>query len=156
MDKRFSSKSDSVIMYERLNRSQYEVNLQGVAQLECKNFHGEGINDCGKVRETATAATDVCDISQQDFSWAMLGKLPVDNIILYTIRMHLPEHFLVWIDLADGTFQAIFPHQPSDLLEIHENWRGVMQKCHVNATDALGVSTVVISVKNLFKRFSIR
>ena len=31
-----------------------------------------------------------------------------------------------------------------------------MQKCHVNATDALGVSTVVISVKNLFKRFSIR
>lgn len=75
MDKRFSSKSDSVIMYERLNRSQYEVNLQGVAQLECKNFHGEGINDCGKVRETATAATDVCDISQQDFSWAMLGRL---------------------------------------------------------------------------------
>ena len=59
-------------------------------------------------------------------------------------------HLAVRIRFPDRTEEAIFPHQPADLLHVHDD-SGLVQEPHVDAPRPFGVTAVSVRFQNQVK-----
>ena len=137
MDHGFGVDGCPVLFQQLLHGIKDKVDLQAPAEDVREYLRRKGVLDHGQIAELPVVRY-IGDVRQEHGARPVLAELTLQQVVRHGIRLQAPGHAPVRVRFPDRTGEAVFPHQPADLLVVHPDTHP--EEPHVDAHDALVIA----------------